>query len=1354
MNLIKRLQKISLSLKANMILMVILSSLLLTTLLVINNNIDKFTRQTSQQRLAKEVEISQNRFNELENELLLATKLLATIPKLDTAVQSDDDLAVRLSLLTNARTLNIDAIEVIDINGDRVTSFTNKGITENRDLTRELRSQALRGNEATAILTEETEDGPAVMLTAVLPIQSTTGEVVGALLAKRDIDDDYLASINLDQDEVHIGLLTQGQVIAHSHINGHEDQTDGTELDHDNSMFLDFQVDQSSYEQAQNGAIVINDDFYYSADGIPYALAYSSFKNDEGDENQPVIVTLVMLNELLAFQQEVNTNLASVLTIITLCIVVLGSFVARKFITSPIGKLTAVAEKISQGDYTQRASISSASEIGQLASAFNEMTNTLQKTIEAEQQYRKEAEFASQAMSVQVWQTTGQSQLNEKMQGVQDVASLADNVIHQLCYYVEAEIGAVYLAQDDHLNLVGSYAYGGDTAVTCFQVGEGIVGQVAKEKKTKFLTDVPVDHLTVRSGFSKSSPNNIAVFPFTYEDRVIGVIELGTLSEFDDAQLKFILKAMPGIAIAFNAAQSRTRIDELLVQTQNQAEELQAQSEELRVANEELEAQTQSLRASEARLRENQLELEAINVQLEEKAAALEESSANLREKQIALDAQNQELMEAQTALELKAEELALASKYKSEFLANMSHELRTPLNSLLILARILSENEENNLTKEQVEAAQIIFNGGNDLLNLINDILDLSKVESGKMAFTIEPMAMVDFISAIRNQFNRIADEKGLQFKIELESDVPTIIKTDQQRMIQIVRNLLSNAFKFTSNGSVNLTISLPDEDVGLSPYGLDASEMIAIEIADTGIGMTPEQLKIIFEAFQQADGSTSRQYGGTGLGLSISRELAAKLGGKIMVESERDVGSTFTLYLPIESEEVPEEEDTAVSLPTPKPQPHKTTRMPTIATNGNAPKDNTPAPVRTIPKPFFDDDRAHIQPDDKLLLLVEDDPNFAKVFYNHAHKKGFKCLIANTGTTGLNLLKNHTPDAVVLDLNLPDMPGWDILEQIKNNPQTRHIPVHIMSVEDEVLDAYRKGAMGYLTKPVSKEGLEKSFQKIEQLIAKDIKSLLLVEDDYIARIGITKLLSGGDLEITEAESGAEALQKIESKEFDCIILDLTLPDMTGFEVLSQLNDKAAAPKCPIIVYTGRELSAEENNELMKYADSVIVKGIKSPERLLDETSLFLHRVVANMPEEKQKTIKQLYSLDNLLKDKRILIVDDDMRNSFALSKLLSDKGVLVQIAANGEDALELLGREVVDLVLMDIMMPGIDGYETIRRIRKQLKFDTLPILALTAKAMKGDKEKCLAAGANDYLSKPVDVDRLFSMLRVWLYQ
>ncbi len=950
---------------------------------------------------------------------------------------------------------------------------------------------------------------------------------------------------------------------------------------------------------------------------------------------------------------------------------------------------------------------------------------------------REEAETARQMMEVQVWQTTGQAELSHQIRGEQDIPTLANNIVRQLCNYLGAQIGALYVAADDELELVGSYAYPLGDGHGRFRLGEGLVGQAALEKTPKLITAVPDNYITVRSGLGQMTPRHIMVVPFTFEEHVVGVLEIGTLAQFDEAELTFLNTALSNVGIAFNTAQARARINELLAQTQRQAEELQAQGEELRVANEELEAQTESLRASESKLKEKQLELEATNVQLEEKAAALEESSVALYEKQATLDRQNRELKTAQQELERKAEELALASKYKSEFLANMSHELRTPLNSLLILAGLLAENKEGNLNDEQVESAQIIYSGGHDLLNLINDILDLSKVESGKMVFHFEPLPLADLVNQVRAQFAHVAEEKGLALHLTLAPDAPTRIETDQMRVLQIIKNLLSNAFKFTSNGRVDLEIYRPDAQVALSRSRLDPAQAIAIAVRDTGIGMTPEQLKIVFEAFQQADGSTSRQYGGTGLGLSISRELAAKLGGQIDVVSERGKGSTFTLYLPIGIQQEVNEVAKVTAVSTPLPP---LTAVPE-------------APPASSPAPFIPDDRATLQSGDKHLLLIEDDPKFAKIVHTFAGEHGFKCLLAADGTTGLALVREYQPQAIILDLNLPDMSGWQVLDVLKNDPATRHIPVHIMSVEEEVLDAYHKGAMGYLTKPVSPENLTGVFGKIEKFISKEIKSLLLVEDDPHSRRSIVKLLGGSDVQISEAEHGQMALDLLKTQRFDCIILDLSLPDMTGFDLLNQMNGNSAHTKCPIIVYTGRDLTPEENHQLMKYADSIIVKGVKSPERLLDETALFLHRVVSDMPAEKQ-TIKHLHDHETILKGKRILIVDDDMRNSFALSKLLSDKGIVVRIAANGQKALDLLEQEPIDLVLMDIMMPVMDGYETTRQIRQQPQYGSLPILALTAKAMKGDREKCLEAGANDYLPKPIDVDRLFSMLRVWLYQ
>jgi CheY-like chemotaxis protein len=1035
---------------------------------------------------------------------------------------------------------------------------------------------------------------------------------------------------------------------------------------------------------------------------------------------------------------EANRNAALSALAILLLATALG-FVVTNTVVRPIYRLVDVARQIGNGDFTIQAQVESQDEVGELAQSFNQMTGNLRQRIQAEAQAKEEAETANKSLAAQVWQTTGQAQLNDKMRGEQDVPVLANNIIQQLCHYLQAQVGGLYLVEDQTLNLAGRYAYTNKNPVTRFKFGEGLVGQAALEQRPVILTDVPAEYITVTSGLGETLPQHIIVTPFMYNDEVVGVIELATLSQFSQAHLDFIQTAQANIAIAFHTAQARARINELLAETQQQAEELQVQGEELQSANEELESQTESLRTSEAKLKEKQIELEASNIQLKEKAGALEESSLILRQKQATLDQQNQDLKIAQQALEQKAQELALASKYKSEFLANMSHELRTPLNSLLILAGMLAHNTEGNLTPKQVESAQIIYSGGTDLLNLINDILDLAKVESGKMRFTIEAMPLAELVTLARSQFAHVAAEKGLDLEISLADDLPASIKTDSQRVKQIIRNLLSNAFKFTSQGSVSLKIYRPEATVDLSRSGLLPAQTVAIAVTDTGIGIPSEQQKIIFEAFQQADGGANRQYSGTGLGLSISRELAAKLGGQIGVYSEPGKGSTFTLYLPQEPTAGQPEIETKVQEPKVEWGETQPAYRPAV----------TPAP-QSSPS----DDRAELEAGDKILLLIEDDPEFAKVVYDFAHQKAFKCLIAPDGYSGLALVKSYKPGAVILDLNLPDISGWEVLQQLKDDPATRHIPVHIISVDEEVLDAYRKGAMGYLTKPVSPEKLAESFHKIEQFIAKTIKTLLLVEDDANARHSLKKLLEGNDLQISEADRGQVALDLLHSQHFDCMILDLSLPDMTGFELLNTLNSREVAVRCPIIVYTGRELTPEENLELMKYANSVIVKGVKSPERLLDETALFLHRVVAEMPEEKQQTIKQLYNADGLLKGKRILIVDDDVRNSFALSKLLTEKGVIINIAQNGQKALDLLAAETVDLVLMDIMMPVMDGYETMQRIRAQQQFKTLPILALTAKAMKGDREKCLAAGANDYLPKPIDVNRLFTLLRIWLYQ
>ena len=990
------------------------------------------------------------------------------------------------------------------------------------------------------------------------------------------------------------------------------------------------------------------------------------------------------------------------------------------------------------------------------AEAAKEEADQARKAAEAEKQRaeaakeeadraRKDTEAANQTLAAQMWQTAGQAQLNERVRGEQDIPTLASNVIQNLCRYLNAQVGALYVMEDNVLQVAGTYAYRRKNLADQFQLGEGLVGQAALERQA-IVVHVPDDYIaactqTITSmSLGEMLPRDVLVAPLVYDGQTIGVVEVGALVQFTPAQIEFIQKALESVAVAFTTAQARARINQLLSKTQQQAEELRVQEEELRATNEELEAQTESLRSSEAELRVKQSDLEAANAELEEKAQALERSSAALRKQQAALDKQNQELLAAKQELERKAQELALASRYKSEFLANMSHELRTPLNSLLILAGMLAKNEQGNLTPDQVESAQIIYSGGADLLNLINEILDLSKVEAGRMEFRFSPMSLARLVSTMRLQFTHVAESKDIEFKITLAEDMPDAIVTDQQRVEQIVKNLLSNAFKFTEKGHVHLSIYRPRSEVDLSKSGLDPAHAVAISVTDTGIGMTPEQQRIVFEAFQQADGSTSRQYGGTGLGLTISRELATRLGGQIDLASEFGKGSTFTLYLPFKQSHATEPEGnagTTVAHPPARERP--------------APPSTPVAPPRPE-VPSLPDDRDNLRPDDRVLLVIEDDDKFAKVVYDFAHKKGWKCLVAGDGETGLKLVKQHKANAIVLDLNLPRMSGWQVLDTLKTDPDTRHIPVHIMSVADENLDAYKRGAMGFLTKPATPEELDDAFQDIQEFGNRKIKSLLIVEDDENSRKSIRKLLEGSDVTISEAGLGHTALERLASQHFDCMILDLTLPDMSGFELLGRMHGNETMPKCPVIVYTGKALTEEENRELLKYADSVIVKGVKSPERLLDETALFLHRVIANLPEDKQRTIRQLHDREAVLVDKQILVVDDDARNAFALSKLLADKGLKVHIAPNGQKALELLDQTPVDLVLMDIMLPGMDGYEVTKRIRDLPRFRHLPILALTAKAMKGDHEKCIAAGASDYLSKPVDAERLFSMLRVWL--
>jgi CheY-like chemotaxis protein len=1004
------------------------------------------------------------------------------------------------------------------------------------------------------------------------------------------------------------------------------------------------------------------------------------------------------------------------------------TFSSHAIIISGMGLTLVLLYLATQGieDALQRASKNEL-EVRWLASTLEQSVD--ERTAAAEHA-RTEAASAQAALRTQLDETNAIARIAEAMRGEQDLVTLSRTVLSQLCVVMGASMGAMFVCEGDLIHLLGSYAYTRRKNVSNhFHLGEGLVGQAVLEKQTILITNAPADYISVASGLMELAPRVIMAVPFMRGEEVLGVIELASLNEFTEGQMQLLNKALENIAIAFSTAQARMQINTLLEQTQQQAQELRVREEELKSINEELQTQAENLRASQERLRRQQTELETANSELEERTSVLQQQRS-------VLDQQNRELTEAQDELRRNAEELTLANKYKSEFLANMSHELRTPLNSLLILARMLTDNEQGNLTPDQVESSRIIFNSGTDLLNLINEILDLSKVEAGRMTFHFAPMELNNLAVNMNMIFGHVAEEKHLNFEVSIAEGLIPSIETDQQRVEQIIKNFLSNAFKFTSEGGVKLHMEA-------------AGRMVAIRVSDSGIGMTPEQQARVFEAFQQADGSTSRKYGGTGLGLTISKELANRLGGRIELTSELDKGSTFTLFLPVKHE------DAAAAVAKPKGI-EAAGQVKSLGGESSVRSRKLPAvrPEAEI-KPFVDDDRAQVKSGDKVLLVIEDDPNFAKIVMDYGHSKGFKCVVAADGESGLTLAKKHTPDAILLDLKLPGMSGWEVLDALKHDSTLRHIPVHILSASEETMDVYKRGALGFLSKPISQEGLESVFEKIGEFISRNIRTLLIVEDDSGLRHSVRQLLGGSDVKISESESGSGAMELLRTNHFDCMILDLSLPDMTGFELLNRINQDETVNKCPVIVYTGKELSEQENEQLLKYANSVIIKGVKSPERLLDETALFLHRVVAEMPEEKQDTIRRLHDRNAVFKGKHVLVVDDDMRNAFALSRLLSDKGLRVSLARSGSKALEMLDNDDgIDLVLMDIMMPEMDGYETMQRIRAQQRFKNLPILALTAKAMKGDLEKCIEAGANDYMSKPVDVERLFSMLRVWLYR
>lgn len=1009
-------------------------------------------------------------------------------------------------------------------------------------------------------------------------------------------------------------------------------------------------------------------------------------------------------------------------------------------------QVVALAEKISRGDYS--VNIEKRSDEDRLSDALNRMTLSLRDAVEQNKR--------------QNWLKTGQTELNNRMRGELNIKELSQNIICFLTSYLDAQVGLLYfVARPDVLKLVGSYALGKEKRLAkAIKFGEGLAGQTALENLPIHITNIPRENIKIRMGFGDIIPQDVIVLPFSYEGNVIGVIEIASLHQFTEIHIEFLNQSLENIAIALNSAESRRQLKDLLKKTQEQAEKLQSQQEELRQSNEELEGQTRALIASETNLQSQQEELRVINEELEERTKALEKQKSDIQEK-------NRELLSARKELEKKARDLEEVSKYKSQFLANMSHELRTPLNSILILSQLLSNNKDANLSAKQVEFSRTIHSSGSDLLVLINEILDLSKIEAGMMEIRIESISIEGFINDLRRVFKPVAANKGLEFITEITGDhLPSTFDTDGQRSQQVVKNLLSNAFKFTDEGSVTLRACQPAPEINLSRSGLKHNETIAFSVIDTGIGIPEDKREVIFEAFRQEDGTTSRKYGGTGLGLSISRELAELLGGEIQMDSVRGKGSTFTLYLPLKLTPIDSQKKRS-PLPTTEDEEPEVETVPTRDTPSEPPisreeeKEAPPPPPSTtkistkeIDRGEIRDDRRVIKPGDKTLLIIEDDSRFSEVLLELARAKGFKCIVAEDGETGLHFADFYKPGAIILDVGLPGIDGWQVMDRLKTSPETRHIPVHFMSASDKPADAMKMGAIGYLSKPVNSEALEDAFSKIEKMIAKPVKKLLVVETDEIQKQKIIDLMGSGDVATVTVKNGTEAFNALRHEDFDCLVMDPDIPDIPGFELLDKIYNEKDISLLPIIIYSARELTDIEKEKLEQYAKMATIKDVRSPERLLAETTLFLHRVASDLPEAKQQMISRMIDKESLLKGRKILIVDDDMRNVFALTSILEEKGMVTIVGKNGKEGIERLESiHDIDLVLMDIMMPIMDGYEAMRLIRKDKRFEKLPIIALTAKAMKGDRHKCVAAGANDYLAKPVEPAKLLSLLRVWLY-
>ena len=962
-------------------------------------------------------------------------------------------------------------------------------------------------------------------------------------------------------------------------------------------------------------------------------------------------------------------------------------------LTTQVRAIAEVATAVTKGDLTRSVQVDARGEVAELKDNINTMIDNLRLTTDRNTE--------------QDWLKTNLAKFTNMLQGQRDLTTVGRLLLSELTPLVHAQQGVIYQVESEELQsmrLLSAYADDGANGhPQRLRIGEGLIGQCGADKRRLLITEMPDHAVPIGSALFKVKPANIIVLPVLFENQVKAVIELASVKEFTALQTMFLEQLTASIGIVLNSIEATMQTEGLLKQSQQLAGELQTQQRELQQTNEQLEQKAQQL-----------------------------------AERNVEVERKNQEIEQARRALEEKAAELALTSKYKSEFLANMSHELRTPLNSILILGQQLADNPDGNLTSKQTEFARTIHGAGTDLLNLISDILDLSKIESGTVTVEAEEIFFSNLLDAVGRPFRHEAETRQLSFKVDLDPSLGCSLTTDSKRLQQVLKNLLSNAFKFTDRGGVQLKVfAAPVGWTSTHPVLSQAQSVVAFEVADTGIGIPAEKQKIIFEAFQQADASTSRKYGGTGLGLAISRELSSLLGGEIHIRSAPGVGSTFTLYLPI-----------AYAGPS-------VAMRPTTLPASHAPAPSMPIVLPERPIEQIPDDRHEIQPGDSILLIVEDDPHYCRVLIDLARVKGFKVLVAMRGADALELAKQYQPNAVSLDVFLPDMLGWSVLSQLKQNPLTRHIPVQIITLDEDKHHGLARGAFSFVTKPTSTEGVEAALRRIKEYSTPRRKRLLVVEDNPAEQLSISELLGYDDVEIETAGTGRDALAALRRHPADCVVLDLRLPDMSGFEVLEQLGADETLSEVPVVVFTGRELSAEEDARLHTMARSIVVKGVESPERLLDETALFLHRVVTDLPVEKQRMLERLTTSDEDLVSRTVLLVDDDARNIFALSSVLERRGMRVLTATTGNEAIKLIeSNNDIAIVLMDIMMPEMDGYQTMEEIRKNANFRRLPIIALTAKAMKGDREKCLDAGASDYLAKPVNTEQLLSALRSWLHR